>query len=232
MEDQFNSLKIENKRIKAITPVDIDFNKIIKNKESINTPEEYACVLSHIKALYEGYNDGYEYFFVLEDDMNIIKIDEKKIINLIKQYETGNNCTIDMLQLYTNSHPLIIEMYNEIILSIKDNKFDVNTLIKIRDRDYPSTGYYIISRNGAKKLLDRFVIDYNENKFDLSYSFWCAADNILYRPIDTYILTFPIVTSNIKCGSLIHDTHLENHEIANNIIQTIHKQNNIINVFM
>jgi GR25 family glycosyltransferase involved in LPS biosynthesis len=232
MEKQFNDLDIINERISAITPNDIKFDNIIKHIESTNTPEEYACILSHIKALYKGYNDGYEYFFVLEDDMNIIKIDETKIINLIKKYEKINNCIIDMVQLFTNSHPLIIEMYNDLVKDINESKFNENSLIKIRNRDYPSTGYYVVSREGAKKLLERFIIDYNEGKYDLSYSFWCAADNILYRPIDTYILTFPIVTSNIDCGSLIHNSHLSNHEIANKVIHSIHEKNNIIQLFM
>lgn len=232
MEKQFNNLNIDNNRISAITPYDIDFDKIIKNEKSTNTPEEYACILSHIKAIYQGYNDGYEYFFILEDDMNIIKIDEDKIIKMIKSYETVNKCNIDILQLYTNSHPLIIEMYYKVINDIKNDIFNENSLIKIRDGDYPSTGYYIISRNGAKKLLDRFILDYNDNIYDLSYSYWCAADNILYRPLDTYILTYPIVTSNIECGSLIHDSHLTNHNIANNVIKSIHNQNNIIQIFM
>ena len=232
MKEQFDKLNIVNERISARTPDDIDFTKIIKNQESKSNPAEYACILSHLKAIQIGYDEGYEYFFILEDDINIIKINQKKLINLIKTFEKKNNCKIDILQLHTNSHPLIIELYNELGGSIINRTYNDTSLIKIRDRDYPSTGYYLISREGAKKLLDKFVIDFKNDTYDLSYSAWCAADNVLYRPVNTYILLYPIVTSNIKCGSLIHEEHIFNHDRSNEIIALIHKNNNLLHLLI
>ena len=51
MEKQFNKLNIENYRISALTPKDIDFSKIIKNKEANSSHAEYACIISHLKAI-------------------------------------------------------------------------------------------------------------------------------------------------------------------------------------
>jgi GR25 family glycosyltransferase involved in LPS biosynthesis len=223
MEKQL--INIKNERISAKTPETIIFENIIKNKDSTNIKSEYACILSHLYALKKGYEDGDEYFFVIEDDMHIIRFNDNKIINIIKDYEIRNECKIEMLQIFTNSHPLIIQMYNE-------NYIGQQELIKKRDQDYPGTGCYLITREGAKKLLDKFVISFEEEKFDLSYSFWCCADNILYKQINTYILTYPVMVSTIEFGSEIHNSHVMNHKIANDVIVMIHNKNNQMERFI
>lgn len=225
MQEQFDRLNIVNERISAKTPENIKFENIIKNPESINSGGEYGCVLSHLYALKKGYEEGHDYFYVIEDDMNVLKIDDIKMRNILFDYEIRHDCKIEMLQVFTNSHPLIVEMYNE-------NFVVGNELIRKRDQDYPGTGCYLISREGAKKLLDKFVISFEEEKFDLSYSFWCCADNILYKPINTYILTYPIMTSTIQFGSEIHNSHVANHNIANIIIKTIHSKTNQLHRFV
>ena len=217
MEKQF--INIDNERIIAKTPQTINFDNIIKNVDSTNTGNEYGCILSHIYAIKKGYEEGHKYFFVVEDDMHIIKFNDNKLLSIINDYEIRHNCKIEMLQIFTNGHPLIIEMYNK-------NFINENELIRKRDQDYPGTGCYLISHEGAKKLLDKFVINFEEEKFDLSYSFWCCADNILYKSINSYILTYPVMISTIEFGSEIHNNHVMNHKIANDFIQTIHNKNN------
>jgi len=111
MEKQFNDLNIENYRISALTPEDIDFSKIIKNKEANSSPAEYATIISHLKAIKVGYDSGDEYFMILEDDMYVENIDDNKLLNIIEQ--NSNSEKIEMLQIYNNSHPFIIKMYND-----------------------------------------------------------------------------------------------------------------------
>ena len=71
-----------------------------------------------------------------------------------------------------------------------------------------------------------YIFDHNNQIYDLTYYSWCAADNILYRPINTYILTYPIVTSNVMFGSIIHSSHLMNHQISNIVTKKIQFANN------
>lgn len=223
MENQF--INMDNERINAKTPQTIKFDNIIKNKDSTNSGGEYGCILSHLYALKKGYDDGHEYFFVVEDDMYIVRFNDNKILSIIKDYEIRYECKIEMLQMFTNGHPLIIEMYNK-------NFLGEGELIRKRDQDYPGTGCYLVSREGAKKLLDKFVISFEEEKFDLSYSFWCCADNILYKAINSYILTYPVIVSTIEFGSEIHNSHVMNHKIANDIIVAIHNKNNQMQRFI
>ena len=222
IEKQLATKKIENFRINAETPETISLFSIIRHNDSINTPEEIACIISHLKAIKKGYEDGDEYFCVMEDDMDINNIDFTKLFKYIKNAQEKDTNKIELVQLFSNSHPFIIKMFTENTL----NQNDYKEFVIKREEDCPSTGYYLISRDGAKKLLDLFQL--SETYYDLSYSFWTAADNILYRPINSYILTYPVALSIIKYGSTIHPQHLGNHESANNVIKQIWTLNNQI----
>ena len=156
----------------------------------------------------------------MEDDMDINILDFAKLFKYINKAQENDDKNIELVQLFSNSHPFIIKMFTENTL----NQNDYNEFVIKRVEDCPSTGYYLISRNGAKKLLDMFRL--SDTYYDLSYSFWTAADNILYRAINSYILTYPIAISNIKYGSTIHPQHLGNHESANNVIKQIWSMNN------
>lgn len=224
IENQFKDMNIDHFRISAETPETISKYYIIRNDKSENTQAEIACILSHLKAIKKGYEDGEEYFCILEDDMIIPKLNFTKIFKYMKDVESKDGIKIDLLQLFTNSHPFIIEMYNKHI-----KKYDKEFIIN-RKEDCPSTGYYLISREGAKKLMNQFIL--SETYYDLSYSFWTAADNVLYRPINTYILTYPITVSNCDYGSTIHPLHVINHENANIVIKKIWTADNQLDKFI
>ena len=223
MESQFEEKSIDNYRISAETPATIADYDIIRNEGSIETttPEEISCILSHLKAIEQGYDDGDAYFCVLEDDLELAKIDFGKMQKYIEDFQNKNNAVIDILQLFTNGHPPVIQLYNEHFLK--------NEVIVKRHDAYPSTAYYLISREGARKILDKYVL--SENKYDLSYSSWTAADNIIYAAADAYVLTYPIAVSDITFGSIIHPAHLQNHECCNNIIRHIWNVNNQLKMF-
>jgi GR25 family glycosyltransferase involved in LPS biosynthesis len=225
MEKQFNDKTIDNIRIEAETPNTIKEYQIRRNEKSIAaTQEEFSCILSHLKAIKRGYEDGDPFFCIVEDDMVIEKINFDKIFTYIKIAEENSNEPIDILQLHTNGHPSVIKMYNEHFLKY-------NELIKKRDYDYPSTGYYLISRQGAKKLLDKYVIE--NTIYDLSHKEceWSAADNVIYIAVNSWILTYPITISNINYGSTIHPDHLYNQEYCNNVNKDIWNKNNQFRLF-
>ena len=115
MEKQFREKNIENYRISAETPKTSKDYTIIRNEESIQTttPGEISCILSHLKAIKKGYDDGDPYFCVLEDDLELANIDYSKIFNYIEDFQDKNNTIIDILQLYTSGHPVVIKLYNE-----------------------------------------------------------------------------------------------------------------------
>jgi GR25 family glycosyltransferase involved in LPS biosynthesis len=225
METQFIKKGIDNYRVSAETPETIKDNayNIIRNEESINstTPEEISCILSHLKAIQQGYVDGDPYFCVLEDDLKFINIDFQKILKYVEDAKNKNNEDVEILQLYTSGHPVVIQLYNEHFLK--------NEIIIKRAESYPGAVYYMVSREGARKILDKYVI--SKNSYDLSYSSWTAADNIIYAAVNSYVLTYPVVITDIQFGSTLHPEHLPNHEYCNNIIRHIWSVNNQLNMF-
>lgn len=224
MENQFKKKNIDNFRISAETPETIINYNIIRNEESINTttPEEISCILSHLKAIAQGYNDGDPYFCVLEDDLDFCNIDFSKILNYVEDSQNKNNENVEILQLYTSGHPVVIQLYNEHFLK--------NEIIIKRAESYPGAVYYLLSREGARKILDKYVL--SENNYDISYSSWTAADNIIYAAVNSFVLTYPVVVTDIAYGSTLHPEHLPNHEYCNNIIRHIWNVNNQLKLFM
>jgi GR25 family glycosyltransferase involved in LPS biosynthesis len=235
MDSQFYINGIENIRISAETPETIkakDYT-IIRNDESLasTTPEEVSCILSHLKAIQQGYDDGDEYFCVLEDDLLFVHIDFSKILKYIEDVQNNNKKNnknnkenVEILQLYTSSHPVVIQLYNEHFL-----KNTSNIIIK-RAESYPGAVYYLVSREGARKILDAYVLSKN-SRYDLSYSSWTAADNIIYAAVNSFVLTYPVAVTDIAFGSTLHPEHLPNHESCNNIIRHIWSVNNQIRMF-
>ena len=224
MDNQFKQKNIDNLRISAETPETIINYNIIRNDESITTttPEEISCILSHLKAIDQGYDDGDPYFCILEDDLDFANIDFSKILNYIKEAQNKNNEKVEILQLYTSGHPVVIQLYNEHFLK--------NELIIKRAESYPGAVYYLLSREGARKILDKYVL--SKNNYDISYSSWTAADNIIYAAVNSFVLTYPVVVTDIAYGSTLHPEHLPNHEYCNNIIRHIWNVNNQLKLFM
>ena len=224
MDNQFKQKNIDNFRISAETPETIINYNIIRNDESITTttPEEISCILSHLKAIEQGYDDGDPYFCVLEDDLDFANIDFSKILNYIEEAQNKNNEKVEILQLYTSGHPVVIQLYNEHFLK--------NELIIKRAESYPGAVYYLLSREGARKILDKYVL--SKNNYDISYSSWTAADNIIYAAVNSFVLTYPVVVTDIAYGSTLHPEHLPNHEYCNNIIRHIWNVNNQLKLFM
>ena len=224
MDNQFKQKNIDNLRISAETPETIINYNIIRNDESITTttPEEISCILSHLKAIEQGYDDGDPYFCILEDDLDFANIDFSKILNYIKEAQNKNNEKVEILQLYTSGHPVVIQLYNEHFLK--------NELIIKRAESYPGAVYYLLSREGARKILDKYVL--SKNNYDISYSSWTAADNIIYAAVNSFVLTYPVVVTDIAYGSTLHPEHLPNHEYCNNIIRHIWNVNNQLKLFM
>jgi GR25 family glycosyltransferase involved in LPS biosynthesis len=222
---QFNERNIPNTRISAVTPSKL-FNYDIKMKEgeSISNPAEISCIISHLLAIKKGYDDGDNYFCITEDDIITEKVDFNKIFNYIEQEENRVNEKIEVLQLHTCSHICVCKLYNDYFLN--------NKIIIKSNNTYPSAAYYLISREGAKKVLDKYlsIID-NKISIDLSQGEWYVADNIIYISLNTYILTYPIIYTNIKLGSSIHPDHLINHENCNIIIKEMWEKNNFLNLF-
>jgi len=224
MELQFKNRKINNIRITAKTPNEL-FNLIedkppffcgypdcIKNNCN-DCPIEYAVLCSHLEAIKEGYLSQDEYFIICEDDIYFpFEIDIKRLI-LSLQPE------IEIIQMM-----VISEGHTKLFY---DN-FYKNEILFIRYQPIiPSAAFYIIKREGAKKILDRYI-NKETNKYDFrNCKYLRLADVLIYQSCNSIVSTFPFSYPNIKFKSQIHPDHYENHKKAYEIIIKIIKDNNL-----
>ena len=224
MKEQFDKFNIPNERISATTPETIDNYKINYYDGKVRTIPEYSCLISHFNAIKKGYEDGDEYFCITEDDFFLpYKIDFDKILKYIK--DTDKN--IEILQLHSSNHEIIQKLYNKLLIT--------NNLLVKRTEEYEKAHgciYYLVSREGAKKLLDKFVLE--NNLIDLNFHDLCVSDYLLYMSVNTYILSYPIILLNVNLGTNIIQgntpvyqfIYMEN---GNNIIKKIWQENNLFN---
>jgi|UniRef100_A0A6C0JRL5 GR25 family glycosyltransferase involved in LPS biosynthesis len=216
MTEQFKKYNIENYRISAITPK--DFDNVLEQKRPLTCKHpgctsceyEYGCLSSHIKAMKECLKYDDPYYVIIEDDIYLpFKIDYD---NLIKSY--SNN--FDIIQL--------LILYNNTIDTLRNHFINTGNLFIKWQYLLPSTGMYIISKQGAQKMVDLYVN--KNNKYDFSQS-KCqnVADVLIYSSIPTIATTLPYCYPNVDMGSEIHPDHLEAHK---NAVDSIKNTINII----
>jgi GR25 family glycosyltransferase involved in LPS biosynthesis len=220
MENQFNLYKINNERISAKTPNDLNdiledqppffcgYKECLENKCK-NCSIEFATICSHLEAIKKGYMSGSEYFIVCEDDV-IFKynIDFDKIIN---NFPTD----FEIFQMMIISKNHLNFFYQSCFL--KNIFFVKYTPIT------PSAAFYLISRKGAQQILNKFI-NKNTNKWDLTnFSGLKLADVLIYQSVNTCVSTFPLCSFNINFKSQIHDLHFQAHNEAFEEITEIQK---------
>lgn len=206
MQKQFKERGILNHRVTAITPNDL--NNILLDKPPYNCgypeciqngckncPIEFSVLCSHMKAIEMGYKSGAPYFIVCEDDIGFpFVIDFDKMINCLPK-------EIDIVQMM-----VITEGHTD---SFYKNFYKNNIYFVRYNPITPSAAFYLISRNGAKKLLDTYL-DPISNKYNFQNSkFLKLADVLIFQSVNTIVATMPLVIPNINFESQIHQEYYD-----------------------
>ena len=157
MEEQFKKNSLDNVRVSAITPC--DFDEVLEDKRPLTCKHpgcvrceyEYACISSHIKAMIEGLKDkDNDWFVVMEDDIVIpFDINYDELIRALPEEAQ----LVQLLILYGHT---VKALYN---LSVANNTRFIKWQYLL-----PSTGMYIISREGAEILVGKYF-NLKNNKF-------------------------------------------------------------------
>ena len=203
MKKQFTLNNIDNIRISAVTPDNVEDYIVHKKQLTCKYPGcntcdlEFACLVSHLLALQECLKYDDEYFVIMEDDILMpFEIDYNGIINSL-------NTDFDIIQL--------IILYHDTVDKLKDIYLTQKVMFIKWRYLLPSAGMYIITKKGIKKLLDMYLN--KDGKFDFSnYKGQIVADVILYDSVNSFSTTLPYCYPNIKMGSEIHMDHLTAHE--------------------
>lgn len=211
MQHQLKENNISHERISAQSYESIPLKNIILRSYTDINKINIANILSHIEAIKKGFENDEDYFIVIEDDIVIKKFNDTKLLIYINDFEIKNNCEIDILQIFISSQNMVSKLYY--------NQFskDNNLIIK-RDYDYNGTSCYLITKNGAKKILDKILYG-NDGRYDLSLSSSNKLEDLLYKYCNTYILTYPML---LFAENFILKDKM-NKIATNNVIKTIHK---------
>lgn len=203
MEEQFKKNSLDNTRISAITPS--DFDEVLEDKRPLTCKHpgcvrceyEYACISSHIKAMIEGLKDASnDWFVVMEDDIVI-------------PFDINYNDMIRALPKEAQLVQLLI-LYGPTVKTLYDIYVSHNVHFIKWQYLLPSTGMYIISREGAEILVGKY---FKNNKYDFTAcEYQVVADVALYSSINSFATTFPFAYPNIDLVSEIHPEHYEAHK--------------------
>ncbi len=167
---------------------------------------ERAALISHMKAIEKGYEDGDEWFLVLEDDVVIAhRINYGAIIKNMPQ-------GAEILQL-TVTHPKVLNKYFNVFNQEKPQYFARWAYLRT------SASAYLCSRAGAKKAIDLFKVG-EQYRFHDNPALRLA-DVMLFKTLNTFVLTYPLFYPNVQLGSDVNQIQLINHACAVGLIKDI-----------
>jgi GR25 family glycosyltransferase involved in LPS biosynthesis len=214
MELQFKLSGIDNQRINAITPETLSHvlidkppfdcgNPCCKYMNCRDCPFEYACTCSHLEAIKRGFLSNAPYFVVCEDDIYFpFKINYDSLIKKLPD-------DWDILQMMV----LDTDKYDDLF----SNHYKKNNQLFIKFEPYKqlfSTGMYLISHQGAAKLLHIYT-NQESGKFELNkIPVIKQADFIIYMSVNTYTTTIPFCMPYLRFISDIHPHHFNIHKLS------------------
>lgn len=180
----FKEYNINNIRIKAVDTYHKNYYPYMDvNKFTIY---EYACLMSHLKAI--------EFFYNELDENECIICEDDICFDLLKYYSKSFN-------EYINECP-----YDYDIINLFNGIGDTLKCVKFKHKSHWATHAYLITKKGAKKILDR--IPKRDNKYDFTNIDDIPADFLLYFICDkVYIKS--LITMRSNNNSQLHPDHIE-----------------------
>jgi GR25 family glycosyltransferase involved in LPS biosynthesis len=196
-ENILKNILIPNERISAI-----DGSKLILPKltyeRNIST-YEFACLLSHIKAITSLKNTEGHYFLICEDDfiLNNTIFFSKDLKQIIQ------NCpTFDILSIQSTFNKDLHNEYNK-----WSDYYTENPLSFIG-----CTGSYIISKSGVDKILTNNTFT-DDSNYTLVYPI-NAADIYLYKHVNTFVYKYNFISS-LNTDSIFNKKFIKQYQKLN-----------------
>ena len=205
------NIKLNVKRISAIDGKikNILHNQFMDNIVTLKTDSELGCLCSHLIAIKNAYEKGYELAFICEDD-----VDLKPLYN---NYDLFLEST-----KYIDNNYEIIQTY--VINQLENEKSSYNTILPFLhwDTKFYSTASYIITRKGMKRIVEFF---FDGEKIRNIYMNIFVADLLLYSFCHTITSTIPLCNI-LPVISLIQDWGYS--AIQHNAIVTCNDRNKVL----
>jgi GR25 family glycosyltransferase involved in LPS biosynthesis len=148
---------------------------------------QIACLASHLAALDCALRDGEAAFLIMEDDIRLaFDVDHAALLESAPR-------SWEILQLYVVNAERVEQMH--------EGGYRQQQLWQPWQGANFSTGAYLCSRRGARRILQRFR---RGARFDFAASpHPLIADHFLYRVARTFTLTYPLYIENGAFGSTL-----------------------------
>lgn len=151
MKKIFNFLEVDHVRWEATTP---DVFTHLSKSLNLLTPQYLACLTSHITAIRNAYDKGYQTIFIIEDDV-IPHLDFHNRFNQFYEQIENNNIKWDMLYLS------YIRLTDDCMYwTYSDTEKDMLSENVIQAKNFWSGMAYGLNRRAMENILDF----YNKNK--------------------------------------------------------------------
>jgi GR25 family glycosyltransferase involved in LPS biosynthesis len=195
MENTFDKYNLKNIRISAVDGLTHNFDDIEFGNNEFNKKKmyQYACTMSHLKAI--------KYFFDETDENEVLIMED--------------DCSFEFINMWPDSICNIIENKPKKcgILQLGFNWGNPKHFIDHKSkyvvwRNFYSTICYNIDRTNAKKLIDKLYP--NKYNFSNPTKNFFVADVGLYKSIKTFTYKYPLFTyqdneiSNIGSNKDMH----------------------------
>jgi GR25 family glycosyltransferase involved in LPS biosynthesis len=198
MESRFSFSQYPLTRIVAITPQTLP--PIVVPSKSRESIKEFACVMSHLKAIHTAYKNKDSYAIIMEDD--VIPLRNMNLFYLFKIAHKQDK-KWNIIQLYTVVHSW--------------NHFESPLLCRSIPNFTWGLGIYLINRKGMKHILKYYnMLDYEWDqinpvpvKFPSSVLPFVSEVAVLWASpkIRSYVLSDAMYVTE-DFDSLIHPDHL------------------------
>lgn len=183
-------------RVEAIDgKIDTVYDKLdIKIKK--NTKLEYACLLSHLKAINTFSQSTYETALIFEDDVTLE----------FKKY--WRYSLRDIIENAPSDWEIIQLCY--ITSGTLQSDYTLNNYQRNRYGGIASMAAYIINKKAAKKFMNETYDNYSE-KYKLREYHTHEADHYLYKCLRTYTYKYPYFIYPTENTSTLHPEDLSSH---------------------
>jgi len=202
--NEFNKFGVPTKIVNAYDGRIVDYknNSIVEGWYLYQMDSgSIAAVLSHLKAIKDWYNNTNEdYGFFCEDDL---------LISNANNWSFNWNNLIDNLP--KDWKAIQLSLIKELNKDIKE----IDIKLKIRKWDNWSCASYILTRNYAKELLDKYYP--NEVFILINNGLIPIVENIIYGVENENIYTLPVFIEDISFKSTFYPEFIDNEHKHNQI---------------
>jgi len=199
MESLFQDPVFFGKPIQRIEAIDGQLDTVYDKldiKTRRNTKLEYACLLSHLKAINTFSQSTYETALIFEDDVTLefkkyLRYSLREIIkNAPADWEIIQLCYITSVTLQSD--------------------YTLNNYERNRYGGIASMAAYIINKKAANKFINETYDNYSE-KYKLREYHTHEADHYLYKCLRTYTYKYPYFIYPTENTSTLHPEDLSSH---------------------